>query len=63
MVLCMEPTETMPTVEPGRAAALANDAVAARALSPTAEASLARALRQLPEAVAKSDDEARAATS
>ena len=57
----MEPTETAPTVEPDRAAALAADAVADRPLSPAADASLTRALERLPEAMAKSDDEARAA--
>jgi hypothetical protein len=58
----MEPTETMSAVEPDRAAALASDAVASRPLSSAAEASLASALERLPDAVAKSDDEARAAS-
>lgn len=58
----MEPTETVPTVEPDRVAALADDAIAARALSPAAEASLARAVERLPEAIAMSEDEARAAS-
>lgn len=57
----MEPTETTPAVDPDRAAALASDAVAARPLSPAATASLAKAVERLPEAIAKSDDEARAA--
>ena len=57
----MEPTETMPAVEPGRAAALAADAAADRDLSPAASASLERAIERLPEAHAKSDDEAQAA--
>ncbi len=51
----------MPTVEPDRAAALASDAVAARPLSSAAKASLAKAAERLPEAISKSDDEARAA--
>lgn len=59
----MEPTETAPTVEPDRAAALAEDATAPRALSPAAKASLARAVERLPEAITKSDDEARAVDS
>lgn len=58
----MDPTETVTAVEPDRAAALAGDAVVARPLSPAAEASLARAVERLPEAMAKSDDEARAAS-
>lgn len=57
----MEPTETIPAVDPERAAALAADAMADRLLSPEAEASLARAVNRLPEAVARSDAEARAA--
>ncbi len=57
----MEPTETMPTVEPGRAAALAADATADRPLSPAAKASLERAIERLPKAHAESDDEAQAA--
>jgi hypothetical protein len=57
----MEPTETVPAVEADRAAALAADAVADRPLSPAGDASLARAVERLPEAIAKSDDEARAA--
>lgn len=52
----------MPAVDPDRAAALASDAVAARPLSPVAAASLAKAVEWLPEAIGKSDDEARAAT-
>ncbi len=59
----MEPTETVPTAEPDRAAALAEDATVPRTLSPAAEASLARAVERLPEAIAKSDDEARAVNS
>jgi hypothetical protein len=58
----MEPTETMPAVEPDRVAALAADATAARPLSPAAKASLAQAIERLPEAMAESDAEARAAT-
>ena len=52
----------MPAVDPDRAAALAADAIADRPLSPTAKASLARAVERLPEATAESDNEARAAT-
>jgi hypothetical protein len=56
----MESTETVRVIEPGRAAALAADAVADRPLSPAAEASLARAVERLPEAMTKSDTEAQA---
>ena len=52
--------ETIPVVEPGRAAALADDAVADRPLSPAASASLARAIERLPEALTESDNEAQA---
>ncbi len=58
----MEPTETVPAVDPDRQAALAADATADRPLSPPAEASLARAIDQLPEAMAKSDSEGEAVT-
>ena len=58
----MEPTETMPDVNPDRAAALAADAIADRPLSPAAEASLARAVERLPAAITKSDTEARIAS-
>ncbi len=57
----MEPTETVPTVDPDREAALAADATADRRLSPAAEASLARAIDRLPEAMAESDSEGQAA--
>jgi len=57
----MEPTETVPAVDPDREAALAADATADRPLSPAAEASLARAIDRLPEAIAKSDSEGQAA--
>jgi len=57
----MESTDTLPDVDPDRVAALAADAVAGRPMSPTAEASLGRALGKLPGAVAASDAEARAA--
>jgi hypothetical protein len=56
----MDPMETIRVVEPGRAAALADDAVAERPLSPAASVSLARAIERLPEALTKSDDEAQA---
>ncbi|MEZ5245217.1 MAG: hypothetical protein R2707_08990 [Acidimicrobiales bacterium] len=56
----MDPTETIPVVEPGRAAALAADAIADQPLSPAASASLARAIERLPEALTESDNEAQA---
>jgi len=57
----MEPTDTVPATDPDRVVALAADAVLDRPLSPAAEASLARALKRLPEATAASDAEARVA--
>lgn len=57
----MEPIDTVHRADPDRVAALAADAVAGRPLSPTAQASLERALDRLPQAQALSDDEARAA--
>ena len=59
----MDPMETIPVVEPGRAAALAADAIADQPLPPAASASLARAIDRLPEALTKSDDEAQATDS
>lgn len=59
--ITMEPTDTVPAADPDRVSALAADAVVDRALSPAAEASLARVVERLPEAMAASDAEARAA--
>ncbi len=58
----MEPTESVPDVEPDRAVDLAREAVAARPLSQAAEASLTKAVSRLPDAIARSDDEARVAS-
>lgn len=56
--LGIESSPTVPVVEPDRASALAAAATADRPLSADAEASLARAIERLPEAVTQSDAEA-----
>lgn len=58
----MEPTETVPDEDADRVVALSEAAVADKPLSPEGQASLERAIKRLPDALAASDAEARAAT-
>lgn len=59
---CVDPTEILPAKDADRLAALSEAAVADKKLSAEGQASLERAIKRLPEAVAASDAEARAAT-
>lgn len=55
----MGSSPTVPPVDAERVAALAADAVTDRPLPPMAQASLDRAIERLPDAIAKSEAEAR----
>ena len=57
----MEPTETVPDEDADRVIALSEAAVVDKPLSPEGQASIERAIKRLPDAVAASDAEARAA--
>lgn len=56
----MESSPTVPEVKADRVEALAADAVIERSLPTAGDASLARALERLPDAIAASDAEAQA---